>query len=53
MAPCCSYTVGHYFGLYMKPLAQRLRKCVFFCKIHVCDHLWPSRSPHVIGLAGK
>ena len=40
MAPCCSHTVGKYFGLYMKSLAQKLTwKMRFFGKIHVCDHL--------------
>ena len=29
-------------------LKNWLRKCVFR-KIHVCDHLWPSRSPQVTG----
>ena len=41
MAPCCSHTVGKYFSLYKKSLAQKtdLENAFFFCKIHVCDHL--------------
>ena len=40
MAPCYSHTVGNYFGLYTKSLAQKLtEKLHFFGKIHVCDHL--------------
>ena len=38
MAPCCSHTVGNYFGLYQKSLSQKLtEKLDFFCKIDVCD----------------
>ena len=33
-------------------LQNWLRKCVFR-KIHVCDHLWPSRSPQVTGHGAK
>ena len=33
-------------------LKNWLRKCVFR-KIHICDHLWPSRSPQVTGHGAK
>ena len=40
MAPCCSHTIGHYFSLYMKSLAQKLTEEMHFLqKFHVCDHL--------------
>ena len=41
MTPCCSHTVGHYFSLYMKSLAQKLtEKIRFFVKfiyVTICD----------------
>ena len=38
------------FSVFMWSLQLKnwLRKCVFH-KIHVCDHLWPSRSQQVTG----
>ena len=30
MAPCCLHTVGHYFSLYMKSLAQKLTEKMRF-----------------------
>ena len=30
MAPCCSHTVGHYFSLNMKSLAQKLTEKMHF-----------------------
>ena len=41
MAPCCSHTVGHYFSLYVKSLAQKMTEKInaFFRKIHVSDLL--------------
>ena len=43
MAPCCSHSVGHYFGLCKKSLAQKLSDelrffgkfmYVTFCELH-------------------
>ena len=31
--------VSHYFGVYMKSLAQKLTEKLCFRKIHVCEHL--------------
>ena len=32
MAPCGLHTVGHYFSLYMKSLAQKLTEKIRFSK---------------------
>ena len=41
MAPCCSHTVGHYFSLYLKSLAQKLTEKMQFSKkfiyVTICD----------------
>ena len=41
MAPFCSHTIGHYFILYMKSLAQKLTEKMRFSQIimyvTICD----------------
>ena len=41
MAPCCLHTIGHYFSLYMKSLAQKLtekmRFFVIFMNVTICN----------------
>ena len=41
MAPFCSHTIGHYFSLYMKSLAQKLTEKMRFSQIviyvTICD----------------
>ena len=41
MAPGCLHTVGHYFSLYMKSLAQKLtekmRFLVIFMNVTICN----------------
>ena len=39
MAPCCSHTAGHCFGLCKKFVAQKLSDELHFFKFHVCDLL--------------
>ena len=41
MAPCCSHTVGNYFSLYVKSLAQNLTEKIHFfvtlMYVTICD----------------
>ena len=52
MALCFSHTVGNYFGLYMKSVAQKLtEKMHFFVKfmyVTICDLHGYQRSPVMV-----
>ena len=52
MAPCCSHTVGKYFGLYKKSLAQKLTETMFFLVkfmyVTICDLHGHRRSQFIV-----
>ena len=51
MAPCCLHTVGHYFSLHMKSLAQNLTEKMFFVifmTVTICNPHGHRRSQVIV-----